>query len=126
MSFLKKIPLPFAGVFHGFGALGNLLQSYSEPVRTVCGVIGWVLLILYVIKLLVCFGQFREDMKNPIMASASTPFPMAIMLLSTYLKPLIGAGAKIIWFIGLILCVVWLVYFIFAFVIRSFSLKKVF
>ncbi|MBQ6386957.1 MAG: TDT family transporter [Lachnospiraceae bacterium] len=139
MNFIKKIPLPFAGVFLGLGALGNLLQvplllgtttdgvnPTGNMLRSICGVIAWVCLILYIIKLLTCMDQFKEEMKNPIMASASAPFPMAIMLLSTYVKPLIGGGAKILWFIGLILDIVWIVYFILTFVVKGFDIKKVF
>ena len=35
---IKKIPIPICGVTLGAAALGNLLQSYSEGIRYVCGV----------------------------------------------------------------------------------------
>ena len=139
MNFFKKIPLPFAGVFLGFGALGNLLQlplllgtttdgvnPTGNMLRLICGIIGWVCLIFYVIMLLTNSEKVKEDMKNPIMASASAPFPMAIMLLSTYVKPMIGGGAKVLWFIGLILNVCWILYFAYTFVLKGFDIKKVF
>ena len=64
MKFIKKVPIPLAGVMLGFAALGNLLQSYSEGIRSVCGIVAGVLLVLLILKL-VCFpGMIREDMKN--------------------------------------------------------------
>ena len=35
---IKKVPIPLCGVMLGAAALGNLLQSYSEGIRYVCGI----------------------------------------------------------------------------------------
>ena len=35
---IKKVPVPVCGVMLGTAALGNLLQSYSEALRYICGV----------------------------------------------------------------------------------------
>ena len=43
---IKKVPIPICGVMLGAAALGNLLQSYSEGIRYVCGVFAAFLLIL--------------------------------------------------------------------------------
>ena len=82
---IKKIPIPLCGVMLGLAALGNLLQSYSEGIRYICGILAAFLLILVLLKLIMFPQMVREDMKNPIMASASGTFPMALMLLSVYL-----------------------------------------
>ena len=95
---IQKVPLPLCGVMLGFAALGNLLQSYSEGIRYVCGGIAAFLLVLILMKLVMFPEMIKEDLKNPILASVVGTFPMALMLLSTYIKPLIGAGAKYIWF----------------------------
>ena len=42
---IKKVPVPICGVMLGAAALGNLLQSYSEGIRYVCGVFAAFLLI---------------------------------------------------------------------------------
>ena len=34
---IQKVPIPLCGVMLGFAALGNLLQSYGEGIRYVCG-----------------------------------------------------------------------------------------
>ena len=46
---LKRIPLPITGVMLGCAALGNLLQSYSEGVRVVFGVISALLGVLFLV-----------------------------------------------------------------------------
>ena len=46
----QKVPIPLCGVMLGFAALGNLLQSYGEGIRYVCGGIATFLLILQMPK----------------------------------------------------------------------------
>ena len=108
---IKKVPVPICGVMLGAAALGNLLQSYSEGIRYVCGVFAAFLLILALLKLIMFPGAVKEDMKNPIMASVSGTFPMALMILSTYVKPFIGQAAYYIWLFAIALHIVLIIYF---------------
>ncbi len=108
---IKKIPVPLAGLSLGFAALGNLLQSYSEAIRLVCGIISAALGILFLCKCLFHFDMIKEDMKNPVMASVSGTFSMAVILLSAYARPFIGGGAVYIWYLGIALHVLLMVYF---------------
>ena len=122
---IKKVPVPLCGVMLGFAALGNLLQSYGEGIRTVCGLVAAFLLVLVLLKLVMFPQMIKEDMKNPIMASVSGTFPMALMLLSTYVKPYIGAAAKYIWFFAIGLHLVLIVYFTMKFILKL-EMPKVF
>lgn len=115
---IKKIPLPATGVMLGMAALGNLLQSYSEGVRLLCGAVSLILGILIVIKIILYPGQFAGDMKNPIMASVSGTFSMAVMLLAGYAKPFVGSSAVIIWYAGIGLHIALMVYFTARFMIH--------
>ncbi|MFR1639369.1 MAG: hypothetical protein ACLSVD_09480 [Eggerthellaceae bacterium] len=36
-EFIKKVPIPTAGVALGLAALGNLLQPYTEIAHVACG-----------------------------------------------------------------------------------------
>lgn len=108
---IKKVPIPLCGVMLGTAALGNLLQSYGEGIRNVCGIFAAFLLILVLLKLIMFPGMIKEDMGNPIMASVSGTFTMALMILSTYVKPYIGQAAYIIWLLAIILHIVLIVYF---------------
>lgn len=109
----------------GLAALGNLLQSYSEEIRYFCGVLACFLLILLVLKLILFPGMIREDLKNPIMASVASTFPMALMLLSTYVKPFIGTAAFVIWILAILLHIVLILYFTVTFILKL-QMPKVF
>lgn len=122
---IKKVPIPLCGVMLGTAALGNLLQSYGEGIRNVCGIFATFLLILVLLKLIMFPGMIKEDMGNPIMASVSGTFTMALMILSTYVKPYIGQAAYIIWLLAIILHIVLIVYFTVKFVVKL-QMPKVF
>lgn len=122
---IKKVPIPLCGVMLGTAALGNLLQSYGEGIRNVCGIFAAFLLILVLLKLIMFPGMIKEDMGNPIMASVSGTFTMALMILSTYVKPYIGQAAYIIWLLAIILHLVLIVYFTVKFVVKL-QMPKVF
>ena len=109
----------------GFAALGNLLQSYGEGIRYVCGIVVAFILVLVLLKVILFPQMIKEDMKNPIMASVAGTFPMALMLLSTYVKPFIGAAAKYLWFFAIGLHVVLIIYFTVRFILKL-QMPKVF
>lgn len=122
---IKKVPVPLCGVMLGTAALGNLLQSYGEGIRYVCGIFAAFLLVLVLLKLFMFPDMVKEDMKNPIMASVAGTFSMAIMILSTYVKPFIGNGAFVIWLIGIALHVALIIYFTMKFIVKL-QMPKVF
>lgn len=117
-KFIKSVPIPLAGVMLGFSALGNLLQSYSEILRCICGGVSAILLLLLLLKLIMFPSMIKEDLKNPIMASVSATFTMGLMLLSVYVKPIIGNDAKYIWFIAIALHILLIIYFTFKFMFK--------
>ncbi|GEM_PF-2981501 len=122
---IKKVPIPMAGLSLGFAALGNLLQSYSESIRLVCGSLSAVLAILFLCKCVFHFDLVKEDMKNPVMASISGTFSMAVILLSAYAKPFIGGSAVYIWYFGIALHVLLMLYFTARFLYKL-NMKTVF
>lgn len=122
---IKKVPVPLCGVMLGFAALGNLLQSYGEGIRYVCGIVAGFLLILVLLKLIMFPKMIKEDMQNPIMASVAGTFPMALMLLSTYVKPFIGGAAFYIWIFAILLHIALIIYFTVKFFLKL-QMPKVF
>ena len=122
---IKKIPIPFCGVMLGFAALGNLLQSYGEGIRYVCGIVAAFILVLVLLKLIMFPQMIKEDMQNPVMASVAGTFPMALMLLSTYIKPFIGAAAIYLWFFAIGLHSALIIYFTMKFILKL-QMTKVF
>jgi len=124
-NYIKKVPVPLCGVMLGLAALGNLLQSYGEGIRYVCGILSAFLLVLILLKLIMFPQMIKEDMQNPIMASVSATFPMALMLLSTYVKPFIGGAAFYIWIFAIALHCLLIVYFTLKFMLKI-QMPKVF
>ncbi|WP_300411240.1 TDT family transporter [Lagierella sp.] len=121
----KKIPLPIVGVILGLFALGNLIQTYSETLRLVLGGIGAVLLVLFLIRMFSNLNVFKEEMKNPVMASVFGTFSMALMLFAGYLKPYIGESSKFVYYLGIIIHIIIIIYFTAKFIF-NYDIKKVF
>lgn len=111
-QFLRTLPLPASGVMLGLAALGNLLQSYSEGVRLVFGVLALMLWACLVCKAVFFWKGVRQALEDPIIASVAGTFPMSTMLLSVYAKPFMGAGAaQVVWFLGIALHITLIVWF---------------
>ena len=115
---LKKLPLPVTGVALGTAALGNLLESYSAGVRLFCGGVALLLFLLAVLKILTDPVQFRRDMQSPAIASVFCTFSMSMMLLAGYAKPFIGLAASVIWYMGVAIHIVLMVYFTVKFMVK--------
>ncbi len=79
---LKKIPLPICGLILAIAGLGNLIQSYSENLRLILGLIATIMFIVVTIKIVSDISSFKEEMKNPIIASVISTYSMAAMLLA--------------------------------------------
>lgn len=95
---IRQVPIPTAGVMLGLCALGNLLQSYSETIRMICGMSAVFLGIFLLLKFFMHPDQIKEDYENPILASVSATIFMSLMQLCTYAYPYIGKTAMFIWF----------------------------
>ena len=122
---IKRVPLPLCGVMLGTAALGNLLQSYSEGIRCACGIVAGLLLLLVLLKLIMFPKAVQEDLKNPIMASVAGTFPLALMLLSVYIKPLVGQAVFVLWLFAILLHVALIIYFTMQFIV-GLQMQKVF
>lgn len=122
---LKKYPVPATGLMLGLAACGNLVQSYGEVYRSIFGVLSTVLFLLMIAKIIKYPKDVAAALDNPLIASVFPTFSMTIMLLSTYLKPFSQNTALILWFIGLILHIMLIIWFTVKYV-RSFKIKQVF
>lgn len=122
---LKKYPVPAAGLMLGLAAAGNLVQSYGEVYRSIFGALSTVLFVLMIAKIIKYPKGVAEAMDNPLVASVSPTFSMAIMLLSTYLKPYAQTAALIVWIIGFALHAALIIWFTKKYVL-NFKIKQVF
>jgi len=125
MEKIKKIPLPISGLILGLAACGNLVQSRGEVYRNIFGIISAILAVLLIIKIFMSFEQTKKDLENPVIASSFPTFSMAIMILSTYLKPYSEPAARGLWIVGLAFHIILIIWFTINFV-SKFDIKKVF
>lgn len=106
MKYLKKQPFVMSGLTLGLAALGNLLQSYSVTLRLICGAIALVLFLTLTVRILMDLPGYFKEAQKPVAASVFPTYPMSLMLLATYLEPLLGISkgiAVVFWWIGIII-----------------------
>lgn len=121
----EKIPLPIAGVMLGFAALGNLLQDISNILYYICGGIAVIIGILLLLKFSLYFKYFKADMEDPLTASISGTFSMALMLLAGYLEPFSKKFSSYLWFLAIVLHAALIMYFTVRFIFHL-NIQKVF
>lgn len=125
LNFLRKYPVPTAGLILSLFALGNLVQGYSREARLVMGGVAFVLYFPYLLKLLILNAKLKEPLENPIAASVLPTFTMATLLLAGYVKPYVPEAGEAVWYAGLVGHAVLILWFSWSF-LRGFVLKKVF
>ncbi len=125
MEFIKKIPLPLAGLMLALATLGNLLEAYGSFYRMFFGLLALTAFVLITANLVIYPKSVLEGFQNPLLAGVMPTFPMGMIILATYFRPYIPAAAFGIWIGGLILHAVLILYFTKKFIF-NFNIKKVF
>lgn len=97
MSFARRVPLPLSALALALATLGNLLVTYSPAVRAACGVASGLLIALVVLRIAFDAQGVWSELSTPAVLSIAPTFPMTLMVLSTYIKPLVGGGAFVLW-----------------------------
>lgn len=115
MNKLKKIPLPLSGLSLGILGLGNILPN--DILKYLCGFVGFILILTLILKILIFPKLIKEDLKNPILAAVFGTFPMALMVLSTYIPE-----GFYLWSAALIIHIALIIYYSIKF-LPNFNLK---
>ena len=97
MKFIKSIPMAMGGLALSLAALGNLLLPYGAALRYLCGALSAGILALFALKLLLDSPHARAELRTPLPLSVLPTATMALMLLSTYIKPYLGILAVALW-----------------------------
>jgi exfoliative toxin A/B len=124
-SIVERIPIPVTGLFLGLAASGNLVQSYGENYRSIFGVLAFMVFIGIVLKLALRGNLVKKELENPVVASVYPTLTMGMMLLATYMKPLMPTLAPYLWGIAVILHGFLIIRFSLRF-LKDFNIKKVF
>lgn len=126
MNLIKNIPIPIAGLMLALFSLGNLLQDVHPYLRYFFGALGTIILILMILKVVLYPQDVKNDFKNPVIVSSSGTFSMSLMILSTYLIPIIPNIAYSVWIIGITLHILLMIYFTYHFIIHDFDISTVY
>lgn len=118
---LFALPFPVSGVMLAAASLGILLMQFFGSVlnlpyaglvlQSVCGAVSAVIWVMLVLKAVFFFPQVKSAFCDPILASVAGTFPMATMALSVYLVDIIGEWAVYLWYAGVVLHAVLIVFF---------------
>lgn len=121
--FFKKIPLALSSLVLALFSLSNQISHYTLIAQGIwcLASIGFILILG---RLILGFEQIREDLRNPVVASAFASFFMAAFLFASHL-PLAQTGLSVTW-IGLLgLYIAYIIFFSLRFM-RPLSLNQVF
>jgi len=108
---MRESPVASNGTALACLSLANLLPGRFEGLAALFLLIGIVFLILFISRIFTYSKDVIEEMNNPITASMSGLFPMAIMVLSVHLKPSLGEASSYLWFGALFLHIALILYF---------------
>ena len=127
MKFIKTIPMATCGLSLALAALGNLLLPLPNGtvIRYICGILSFAVLVIFGLKVFLDTPHAKEELKTPVPFSVLPTATMAIMLLSTYIRPHIPEIALLIWYAALITHVCIMLAFVKRFVL-NFKLEAVF
>ena len=121
--FFKKIPLALSSLVLALFSLSNQISHYALIAQGIwfLASIGFILILG---RLILGFEQVREDLRNPVIASAFASFFMAAFLFASHL-PIAQTGLSVTW-VGLLgLYIAYIIFFSLRFM-RPLSLNQVF
>ena len=126
MNIIKNLPLAITGLILAILSLGKIFTDFSS----IFFIIGSVLIFLVLLKLVLYFDIFINELNTLITLSTFGTFSMALMLFSTYLKPLFMPLSQSIafgiWILGIIIHLSIVVIFTKNYVMKDFDIENVF
>ncbi len=111
---MKKLPLAFSGCLLGLAGAGNLISDTLPELSHVFSVLGLGLWIIFLISHLVDWKNTTKELKKPPVLSGMATFPMAGMILATYVLrtvPSVPLLAQVLWWFSFLLDIGLISYF---------------
>ncbi len=111
---MKKLPLAFSGCLLGLAGAGNLISDTLPELSHVFSVLGLGLWIIFLISHLVDWQNSAKELKKLPVLSGMATFPMAGMILATYLLrtiPGVPLFAQVLWWFSFLLDIGLITYF---------------
>ena len=111
---MKKIPLVFSGCLLGLVGAGNLTADSLPALSHLFSLIGLFLWFFFLAYHLIRWQETKMELQQPALLSGMATFPMAGMILSTYLLrlfPAVGGLSQVVWWSAFLLDVCLILYF---------------
>ena len=111
---MKKLPLAFSGCLLGLAGAGNLISDTLPELSHVFSVLGLGLWIIFLVFHLFDWQNSTKELKKPPVLSGMATFPMAGMILATYLLrtiPSVPLFAQVLWWFSFLLDIGLITYF---------------
>ncbi|MBI0583074.1 MAG: TDT family transporter [Methanomassiliicoccus sp.] len=115
----SKTPIPLSGLMLGLSSTGNMVPEY----RWFFGFFAFSILAVLLVKVAYDWGTIRDDLKNPAVTGIACTFPMAVAVLSTYIRPYQFDAALAMWVLAMLIHIALMVYFTGIAILR-FDIKK--
>ena len=103
---MKKLPLVFSGCLLGLAGAGNLVLDMFPVLSHLLSMSGLILWIFFLILHLLNWKETKQELAKPPLLSGMATFPMAGMILSTYvfrLFPHLPLVAQGLWWFSFLL-----------------------
>ena len=112
---MKKLPLAFSGCLLGLAGAGNLILDTFPLLSHVFSLSGLILWFYFLYSHLSDWQESKQELKKAPVLSGMATFPMAGMILSTYLLRTLPMSlsivAQILWWFAFLLDVGLIIYF---------------
>ena len=126
MNIIRNLPLAITGLILAILSLGKIFADFSS----IFFIIGSVLIFLVLLKLILHFEAFNKELNQLIALSTFGTFSMALMIFSTYLKPLFLPLSQTIafgiWILGIIIHLTIIILFTKNYILANFDIENVF
>ena len=121
---LKNIPTPLAGLGLGLAGFASLTMNFNAKVGYVISFVALVTLLMVLLKILLNFRIFPDELKHPVLGSIIPTFTMGIMILSNFVSKFHFTFGKVLWITAVIIHAVLLIVFLLNF-IKNFNFLNI-
>ena len=116
----KRPPILLSGLILGLFGLANLLLNYHSIFFHLLNGLALILWIYLTLALVLSFSDYRQDLQKAPFLSSFATYPMASMLLASYLSKLgLFLVSQFLWYMALLLHIVLIAIFTWKYVLKA-------
>lgn len=108
---IQVLPIPISGLLLGIISAGTMLSPYGNIFKILSGIIFLFVTLMLISKTVIYTNMIIKDLQNPVIAGIASTFPMAIVVLSTYIYPFCSLAAFIVCGLGILMHIILIIYY---------------